>query len=276
MESANNDYKNFPLVMSILDGIKEVLREDKAQKQPLFLMIKDSCILNIIRQAIANPDKSFLIGISGESASGKTTLVQNAVKACVGDFSDIYTIVCCDDYYKDASKELKAAGSYEELFKTGFSFDTPKAFNLDVMKEHLIMLKNKTAVRSPNYNFVTCESDPNGELKKPSKLVLNEGLYVLNEGIREIMDVKVYVFTPFDIIKDRWFKRAITRGKTGKAAQMQFEDVNTTAQTYIRPAMQISDIVINGLTTTEYIEEITEKLLGAIKNSIRNYYSSKA
>lgn len=276
MENPANDYKNFPLVMKILENIKEVLKEDKAQKQPLFLMIRDACLLNIIRTAMSNPQKSFLIGISGESASGKTTLVQNAVKACIGDMSNLYTIVCCDDYYKDASQELKNAGNYEELFKTGFSFDTPKAFNLDIMKEHLITLKGGSSVRSPSYDFVTCESDPNGEIKKPSKLILNEGLYVLNDEIKDIMDVKVYVFTPFDMIKERWFKRAISRGKTGEAAKMQFEDVNITAQTYIRPAMQTADIVINGLTTTEYIEEITEKLLTAINSVIRESKQQKA
>ena len=82
------------------------------------------------------------MSIAGESASGKTTLVKNTAKACIKtDTDNAYTVICCDDYYKDASKELTAAGSYEELFKTGFSFDTPDAIDLNLMKEHLIKLK---------------------------------------------------------------------------------------------------------------------------------------
>lgn len=161
---------------------------------------------------------------------------------------------------------MKEAGSYEALFKTGFSFDTPDVIDLNLMKNHLVALKEGLTIKSPRYNFVTCESDPNGDEKKPAKIILTEGLYVLNEGVRDIMDVKVYVFTPLEVIKDRWYKRAAERGKTGEAADLQFADVNKTAQQYIRPAYQISDAVINGLVSQEYIQEITDKIFTALKN----------
>lgn len=102
----------------------------------------DNLILNIARKVVQEKKKTFLIGITGESASGKTVFVDNTIKACIKDKKEgIYTVVRCDDYYKDTSKELKAAGSYEELFKTGFSFDTPNAIDLDLMKSHLMELK---------------------------------------------------------------------------------------------------------------------------------------
>ena len=81
-----------------------------------------------------------------------------------------------------------------------------------------------------------------------------------NEEVRDIMDVKVYVFTPLNVIKERWYKRAISRGKTGEAADLQFKDVNKTAQEYIRPTYQIADCIINGMVTQEYIQEITDKM----------------
>ena len=161
---------------------------------------------------------------------------------------------------------MKEAGSYEALFKTGFSFDTPDVIDLNLMQNHLVALKEGLTIRSPRYNFVTCESDPNGDEKKPAKVILTEGLYVLNEGVSDIMDVKVYVFTPLEVIKERWYKRAVSRGKTGEAADLQFADVNKTAQQYIRPAYQISDAVINGLVSQEYIQQITDKIFQALKN----------
>ena len=88
-----------------------------------------------------------------------------------------------------------------------------------------------------------------------------EGLYVLNEGVRDIMDVKVYVFTPLDVIKDRWYKRAVSRGKTGEAADLQFKNVNETAQQYIRPNYLIADCIINGMVDKEYIKVITDKIM---------------
>ena len=127
-------------------------------------------------------------------------------------------------------------------------------------------LKKGKEVVSPRYDFVTCESKSDGDPKKPAKVILTEGLYVLNEGIRDIMDVKVYVFTPLEVLKDRWYKRAALRGKTGAAADLQFQDVNRTAQQYIRPAYQISDAVINGLVSQEYIQQITDKIFNTLKN----------
>ncbi len=255
------------IISNIVESLKRVLEEDKRETQPLFLKTSDNLILNIARKVVQEKKKTFLIGITGESASGKTVFVDNTIKACVKDKKEgIYTVVRCDDYYKDTSKELLEAGSYEELFKTGFSFDTPEAINLDLMKEHLMGLKKGETVVSPNYNFVTCVSDPNGEVKKPAKVVLTEGLYVLNEGIRDIMDVKVYVYTPLEVIKDRWYRRAALRGKTGAAADLQFKDVNRTAQQYIRPAYQIADAVINGMVSQEYIQYITDRIFKTLQD----------
>ena len=231
--------------------------------------IKDDFIFKIARKAVAAKNRPLVIGIAGESASGKTTFVLNTVNALVPkDRAGVYTILPCDNYYHDMSAELTKCGSYEALFATGYSFDTPDAINLELMKEHLLKLKSGEEIVCPDYNFVTCASNPNGELKKPAKVILNEGLYVLNDGLREIMDIKVYVFTPFSIIKDRWYKRAESRGKTGAAADTQFADVNKTAQTYIRPALDQSDIVINGLVSAEYITDITGRIYSEIKKAI--------
>ena len=260
-----NFYSNrvdMELISTIVDSLKEILEEDKKQAQPLFLKVADDFIHNIARKVVQEKKKTFLIGITGESASGKTVFVDNTIHAVVRDKKEgIYTVIRQDDYYKDTSKELIEAGSYDALFKTGFSFDTPKVINLELMKEHLIALKEEKTIVSPKYDFVTCVSDPNGEEKRPAKVILTEGLYVLNEEVRDIMDVKVYVFTPLDVIKERWYKRAVSRGKTGEAADLQFKDVNETAQKYIRPTYQIADCIINGMVDKEYIKVITDKIL---------------
>lgn len=259
--------RDMEIISTIVDALNKILEEDKKEEQPLFLRISDNLIMDIARKVVQDKKKTFLIGITGESASGKTVFVDNTIKACVKDKTEgIYTVIRCDDYYKDTSQELKDAGSYEELFKTGFSFDTPDAINLDLMKQHLVALKEGLTIKSPRYDFVTCESDPNGDVKTPAKVILTEGLYVLNEGIRDIMDVKVYVFTPLEVIKERWYKRAKGRGKEGVAADMQFADVNKTAQQYIRPTYQISDAVINGMVSQQYIQDITDRIFKTLRD----------
>ncbi len=250
------------LISNIVDTLKEILEEDKKEKQPLFLKVADDFILNIARKVVQEKKKTFLIGITGESASGKTVFVDNTIEAVVRDKKEgIYTVIRQDDYYKDTSKELQEAGSYDALFKTGFSFDTPEVINLALMRKHLLGLKKGETIVSPKYDFVTCVSNPQGDIKKPAKVILTEGLYVLNEEVRDIMDVKVYVYTPIEVIKERWYKRAVSRGKTGEAADLQFKDVNATAQQYIRPTYQIADCIINGMVDKDYIKVITDKIL---------------
>ena len=223
--------RDMELISTIVETLKKILEEDRKQEQPLFLKISDNLIMNIARKVVQEKKKTFLIGITGESASGKTVFVDNTIQACIKEKREgIYTVMRCDDYYKDTSKELQEAGSYEALFKSGFSFDTPDVIDLQLLREHLLCLKSGTAVVSPRYDFKTCVSDINGDIKKPAKVILTEGLYVLNEEVRDVMDVKVYVFTPLNVIKERWYKRAASRGKTGEAADLQFADVNRTAQ----------------------------------------------
>lgn len=262
--SKRNDME---IISNIVDSLKKILEEDKKEDQPLFLKISDNFIMSIARKVVQEKKRTFLIGIAGESASGKTVFVDNTIKACVKDQKEgIYTVVRGDDYYKDTSKELIEAGSYEALFKTGFSFDTPDVIDLDLMKSHLAELKAGKEVKSPSYDFVTCVSNPDGDLKKPAKVILNEGLYVLNDCVRDVMDIKVYVFTPLDVLKNRWYSRAESRGKVGEAADLQFADVNKTAQQYIRPTMEISDVVINGMVKIDYIEVITDKIFKAMSD----------
>ena len=130
------------LITNIVDTLKEILEEDKKQEQPLFLKVADDFIMNIARKVVQEKKKTFLIGITGESASGKTVFVDNTIEAVVRDKKEgIYTVIRQDDYYKDTSKELLEAGSYDALFKTGFSFDTPDVIDLQLMRKHLLGLK---------------------------------------------------------------------------------------------------------------------------------------
>ena len=73
------------VISNIVEALKKILEEDKKQAQPLFLKTSDNLILNIARMVVQEKKKTFLIGITGESASGKTVFVDNTIKACVKD-----------------------------------------------------------------------------------------------------------------------------------------------------------------------------------------------
>ena len=87
---------------------------------------------------IGNPNcgKTTLFNI----LTGSTAHVGNWPGVTVDKKEGIYTVIRQDDYYKDTSRELQEAGSYEALFKTGFSFDTPDVIDLNLMKNHLVYI----------------------------------------------------------------------------------------------------------------------------------------
>ncbi len=80
-----SQHSDMEIISNIVDSLKKVIEEDKKEEQPLFLKISDNFIMNIARKVVQDKKKSFLIGITGESASGKTVFVDNTIKACIKD-----------------------------------------------------------------------------------------------------------------------------------------------------------------------------------------------
>jgi len=261
------------LAEEISDTLNQIIEQDLSNGNSFFLRIENDLIEKFSRKIVRNSAKPIIVGVCGESASGKTTLAQRVLNACLHEGNrDIYTLITLDDYYYDTSKELEECGGYEGLFATGFTFDSPDAFNLDLVKEHIQGLLQGKCVYSPEYDFVSCKSHLDRKLKSPARIILVEGLFALNPTLREMLDVAIYVHTPPHVIKDRWYKRAASRGKTGPAADMQYNNVTREAQKYIHPAKDEADVVVSGLISAEYIEFMAEQFIGSIKNVICQYY----
>ena len=59
---------------------KQIINWDKKTGQNLFVSIKDDFIERFLERLISHPKEKFLIGITGESASGKSTICQEIRK----------------------------------------------------------------------------------------------------------------------------------------------------------------------------------------------------
>ena len=131
-----------------------------------------------------NVDHPIILGIVGDSASGKTTISQG-IANILG--SDRVVIICTDDYH-----------NYErsERGNKGLSALLPESNYIYTLEQHLQLLKEGKPVLKPTYNHI------HGTLDKPvyvepRKIIIVEGLLgYLTCPMRDVYDVKVYMERP--------------------------------------------------------------------------------
>ena len=65
------------LAFYLQSKFKQVLSYDNKAAQPVFIEVRYDFIQNFSKRLIGNPDKKIMIGITGESASGKSTICRS-------------------------------------------------------------------------------------------------------------------------------------------------------------------------------------------------------
>jgi uridine kinase len=176
-----------------------------------------------------------IIGISGGSGSGKTTIVRK-ISEVISDF----VFLPQDSYYKTA--EYISNSNI-----TAFNFDHPDAFDNELLHQHLRMLRDGHAIEMPTYDFVHHRRKEETIRIEPRKLVIFEGIMVFtNKAIRDLIDLKIYVDTPDDIRFIRRLTRDIKeRGRTTESVIEQYLTVVRPGHyLFIEPTKQYADIII--------------------------------
>lgn len=176
-----------------------------------------------------------IIGITGGSGAGKTTIV-NSVAQIVPDFQFIPQ----DNYYKSAEHV-----SNRNI--TEFNFDHPSAFDSDLLYEHLRALKDGSATDMPTYDFVHHRRREETVHVRPSKLIIFEGIMVFFEKrVRDLIDLKIYVDTPDDIRFIRRLERDMNeRGRTMESVIKQYmEYVRPGYFEFTEPTKAYADLIV--------------------------------
>lgn len=218
------------------------------------------------------------IGICGETACGKTTIVLDAISiienfckkiAPINKENGILTRINTDDYYYDRSQEVQRAGSFAEFAKN-YDLDTPDAIELSLMKKHVQMLLNHQETFLPKYDMSgTAKRFENHTLAKPSPVVISEGLYTLVDEITDIFDFKIYVNIDKEVQKKRFYDRAEQRG-LGSSADRIFENASQKALIHIHPCVKNADIILNGEISREKYKQFMHNLMDLVEV---NYYN---
>ncbi len=183
---------------------------------------------------IATPP--LIVGIAGGTGSGKTTLAEKLLTT----FSHRAALINQDDYYKDLS-----CLSREERAKQ--NFDHPNSIDFELLKKHLLSLKDNQSVEVPAYNFCTHSREPLTHTVDPAEIIILEGilLFAVPE-IRELCDLKIFVETDDDIRLLRRIERDLNeRARDFKSVRDQYvTTVKPMHDAFVEPSKRFADLII--------------------------------
>jgi phosphoribulokinase len=178
-------------------------------------------------------DHPIILGIVGDSASGKTTL-SAGVAQILGETH--CTVICTDDYHRYDRAQRAAAG---------LSALDPRANYIDVLEQHLRLLRGGEPILKPVYDHRRGTLEP-PEHVRPKDFVIAEGLLgYATRAMRDCFDVKVYL-DPEEELRRRWklHRDTTRRGYTREEVLFQLEQRQVHSQTFIHPQRTFADIVI--------------------------------
>lgn len=180
--------------------------------------------------------RNCIVGIAGGTASGKTTIV-NRIKE---NFGDDIVVISHDSYYK-AHNDL----SYEE--RSHLNYDHPSSFDTERMIEDIKKLKNNEEVDIPVYDYTIHNRSSETIHIIPKPVIIIEGILILeNQGLRDLMDIKVFVDADADERLMRRLKRDMAeRARSVESVLSQYtETVKPMHEQFIEPSKKYADIII--------------------------------
>jgi phosphoribulokinase len=179
-------------------------------------------------------DRPVILGIVGDSASGKTTLT-SGIADILG--VDRCTVLCTDNYHRNDRAERD---------KLGISALDPKSNHIDILEQDLGHLREGRSILMPVYDH----SD--GSLVRPQYIQPND--YIIAEGLlgyttrklRDCYDVKIYL-DPQEELRIKWkiHRDTTKRGYTREQVRRSLEKRKAASPSFIRPQRTFADIVIN-------------------------------
>lgn len=200
-----------------------------------------------------------LVGVAGGTGSGKTTVARNIASGLPAGAA---VIIDHDSYYQD-HPDL----SLEE--RQQLNYDHPDALDNDLLVEQLKALRAGQSIEMPIYDFVTHRRRPEARTVNPAPVIVVEGILVfVDERIRELLDVKIFVDTDADIRVFRRIRRDMEkRGRTfAQIREQYYQTVRPMHLQFVEPSKRWSDLIIpEGGNNRVALDLVVGNLLNGLK-----------
>lgn len=180
-----------------------------------------------------------VIAIAGASGSGKSLFTENLLKEFTQEGKPVQ--ILREDHYYRAQDHLPM----EEREKN--NYDHPRAFEHELLQQHLAQLKQGESIDYPSYCYKTHTRLQQTESVSSAPVIIVEGIMLLaSPELQSLYDVKIFVDTPLDICLLRRIKRDIAeRGRTLESVAAQYETtVKPMYHQFIAPSRFTADVII--------------------------------
>ncbi len=199
----------------------------------------------------------FIIGITGGTGSGKTTIVNEVIN--LFDASEI-CLLSSDSYYKN-----NASLDFNQREK--LNYDIPEAIDFDLLNKHIDLLKQEININVPNYCFTTHLRLEKTTVLEPKKILIIEGILILtNKTLRDSINYSVFLDCPRDVRFQRRLDRDIKeRGRNYNDVINLFETrLDIMHSEFVEPHKTFCDLILN---TNENVN--INPLINVIKKNLR-------
>lgn len=185
----------------------------------------------------ASASHPYLIGITGGSASGKTTFLRNLSEAFG---PEELCIVSQDNYYKPIEDQVRDANGH-------VNYDLPSCIDFERFVSDLDALKSGRSITKKEYTFNNPNKEPDIITIHPAPIIVTEGLFIFyHRDIFERLQLKIFIDAEEQIKFERRVKRDTDeRGITHEMVIYQWNNhVKPAYENYLLPFIHQTDLVV--------------------------------
>jgi uridine kinase len=199
----------------------------------------------------------FIVGITGGSGVGKTTLINQLYK----EFDGKVSTFSLDNYYLPKEEQAKDENGV-------INFDLPTALHAKNLERDINLLLNGQRIEQPIYGFNNPSKKKAVQYIEPRELLIVEGLYVMYYPfLRKALDYSVYLTVNKTLQLERRLKRDMTeRNYAREDIIYQWNNhVMPSYDAHVRPFKEESNLII---TNNEKFDDNIHILIAKIHEKI--------